>query len=197
MHMLCRNGERGQQAVESLITTEEVPSNLLSLHIVDMSRPHTIRRFLQETSFAVDILINNAGCMLHEYHETEDGLETNFATNSLGPWCLTKWLLNGRVNDGGRVIMVTSAGMLTEKLVIPSNSPPDMVLAFIAYRHVFSCPRILHLTAPASMPSKSVTKPSWRNILPSTTRTSTFFRRIQAGPTLLPSVKPCQHFMCT
>uniref|UniRef100_A0ABM5GL88 Dehydrogenase/reductase SDR family member 12 isoform X2 n=1 Tax=Pogona vitticeps TaxID=103695 RepID=A0ABM5GL88_9SAUR len=61
--------------------------------------------------------INNAGCMVNKRELTEDGLENNFATNTLGTYILTTLLLPllGKEDDA-RVITVSSGGMLVQKL---------------------------------------------------------------------------------
>jgi dehydrogenase/reductase SDR family protein 12 len=39
------------------------------------------------------VLINNAGCMINQRELTEEGIEKNFATNTLGTHVLTKKLI--------------------------------------------------------------------------------------------------------
>ncbi|XP_067419171.1 dehydrogenase/reductase SDR family member 12 isoform X2 [Emydura macquarii macquarii] len=61
--------------------------------------------------------INNAGCMVNKRELTEDGLEKNFATNTLGTYILTTALLPLlEKEDDPRVITVSSGGMLVQKL---------------------------------------------------------------------------------
>lgn len=63
------------------------------------------------------VLVNNAGCMVHERTATPEGVEANFATNTLGTWALTEGLMPAlRRTEDARVVTVSSAGMLTEKL---------------------------------------------------------------------------------
>ncbi|CAG2069075.1 unnamed protein product, partial [Timema podura] len=46
-----------------------------------------------------------------------DGLERNFATNTLGPHILTKLLIPAlKKSDKPRILMVSSGGMLVQKL---------------------------------------------------------------------------------
>uniref|UniRef100_A0A8C6LLA7 Dehydrogenase/reductase 12 n=1 Tax=Nothobranchius furzeri TaxID=105023 RepID=A0A8C6LLA7_NOTFU len=61
--------------------------------------------------------VNNAGCMVNQRELTEEGLEKNFATNTLGTYILTTALIPAlkKVEDP-RVITVSSGGMLTQKL---------------------------------------------------------------------------------
>ncbi|XP_027743953.1 dehydrogenase/reductase SDR family member 12 isoform X2 [Empidonax traillii] len=61
--------------------------------------------------------INNAGCMVNNRELTEDGLEKNFATNTLGTYVLTTALLPLLEKEAdARVITVSSGGMLVQKL---------------------------------------------------------------------------------
>lgn len=59
----------------------------------------------------IDVLVNNAGIMAVEYKLSEDGVESQFATNHLGPFLFTN-LVMGKVlkSDTPRVVMVTSDG---------------------------------------------------------------------------------------
>lgn len=55
--------------------------------------------------------------MLQNFPKTSDGLDTNFATNTLAAYVLTLGLLPLlKKSDRGRVIMVSSGGMLVQKL---------------------------------------------------------------------------------
>nr|XP_031321822.1 dehydrogenase/reductase SDR family member 12 isoform X4 [Camelus dromedarius] len=61
--------------------------------------------------------INNAGCMVNKRELTEDGLEKNFATNTLGVYVLTTALIPVLEKEhDSRVITVSSGGMLVQKL---------------------------------------------------------------------------------
>jgi dehydrogenase/reductase SDR family protein 12 len=64
----------------------------------------------------IDILVHNAGCMIHEKKYTKDGIETNFATNTFTLFYFTRLLLP-LLHKESRVITVSSGGMLTQKLV--------------------------------------------------------------------------------
>lgn len=121
--MLCRDGEKGKAAkdeISKLINN----GKLLRLHSVDVSSPAQIHAFVREFTakkdVVCDVLVNNAGVMVHKRILTNDGLESNFATNTFGPYCLTEWLLP-TMKEGSRVINVVSAGMLTQKLSLDYN----------------------------------------------------------------------------
>jgi NAD(P)-dependent dehydrogenase (short-subunit alcohol dehydrogenase family) len=59
----------------------------------------------------IDILVNNAGIMATEYGLSEDGVESQFATNHLGPFLFTN-LIIGKIlkAEAPRVVMVSSDG---------------------------------------------------------------------------------------
>ncbi|XP_065258939.1 dehydrogenase/reductase SDR family member 12 isoform X2 [Emys orbicularis] len=117
LHLVCRNKERAEGAKRE-ITTETGNQNIF-LHILDMSNPKGIWEFAEKfkTEHKLNVLINNAGCMVNKRELTEDGLEKNFATNTLGTYILTTALLPLlEKEDDPRVIIVSSGGMLVQKL---------------------------------------------------------------------------------
>ncbi|KAF6031243.1 DHRS12 [Bugula neritina] len=120
VHLVCRNKERGEAAaseIKQLANNESV-----FLHVVDLAKPVDVHKFT--TNFVkgqnkLDVLINNAGCMNHERKLDTFGFESNFATNTLAVHILTKGLLPLiEQSSDPRVIMVSSGGMLTEKLKV-------------------------------------------------------------------------------
>ena len=140
VHMVCRDAARGEAALSEL--RDEVRAagkgdgDALRLSVLDVSDQRAVRAFCADyvaSGAPVHALVNNAGCMIHERTHTEEGVETNFATNTLGAWALTEGLLpalrrTGRADVVGaegansslvgdaRVIFVASAGALTERL---------------------------------------------------------------------------------
>jgi dehydrogenase/reductase SDR family protein 12 len=136
VHLLCRNSERGEAAKMRLVqklsertgaatgvSVSTSAAERVHLHVVDVSEAHSIRRFVQdylERGFpAPNVLVHNAGAMTSPWKATSEGVEVNFATNVMGPVLLTDLLLPSMLqSDSGdhRVIFVTSAGMLTERL---------------------------------------------------------------------------------
>uniref|UniRef100_G3SA45 Dehydrogenase/reductase 12 n=1 Tax=Gorilla gorilla gorilla TaxID=9595 RepID=G3SA45_GORGO len=84
------------------------PSENIFLHIVDLSDPKQIWKFVEnfKQEHKLHVLINNA-----------DGLEKNFATNTLGVYILTTGLIPVLEKEHDpRVITVSSGGMLVQKL---------------------------------------------------------------------------------
>lgn len=66
---------------------------------------------------AVDVLIHNAGALVHDYTETEDGFEQTYAAQVLSQHLITSGLmpLLERSEDP-RVIVVSSGGMYSQRL---------------------------------------------------------------------------------
>jgi NAD(P)-dependent dehydrogenase (short-subunit alcohol dehydrogenase family) len=93
----CRNEERGKQALREI--QEETGNLLTELMIVDLSSMASIRKFshdFQKKFQRLDLLIHNGANFDHTLNKavlTEDGFETIFATNYLGPFLMTRLLL--------------------------------------------------------------------------------------------------------
>ncbi|KAI0985902.1 hypothetical protein GJ496_010815 [Pomphorhynchus laevis] len=118
IHLICRNQARGQVALEQVkLRSKEGVKPVL--HILDMSHPSKIYEFVKifnESGQPLHILVNNAGCMVQQ-RSIVDGVESNFSTNALGVYILTKELLPTLLKEEDpRVITVSSAGMYTQKL---------------------------------------------------------------------------------
>ena len=148
--MVCRDRQRGTDARDAIRaelramsdgvngdgTESNVPkknamsaaddaSARVSLRVCDVSSQRAVRDLVAayvDSGNPLHVLVNNAGCMVHERRETEEGLEVNFATNAVGTHALTEGLLptlrasGVAAREPSRVICVSSAGMLTEKL---------------------------------------------------------------------------------
>ena len=99
---------------------ETTGNSNLHLHILDISKPRDIAAFVKKFSAEnakLDVLINNAGCMVNTRQTTKEGLDLNFATNTLGTFMLTSGLLPLlEQSDQPRVVTVSSGGMLVQKL---------------------------------------------------------------------------------
>ncbi len=71
---------------------------------------------LLERCERIDVLVNNAGVVLSDRRETEDGLEMTFAVNHLGPFLLTQMLLD-RIKQSApaRIVNVSSTAHRTAR----------------------------------------------------------------------------------
>ncbi|KAJ3007412.1 UNVERIFIED_CONTAM: Dehydrogenase/reductase SDR member 12 [Siphonaria sp. JEL0065] len=120
VHLLCRNKERGEKALEEL---KQLGLTTVHLHIVDVSSVSDVKRFVAEwaarADSKIDVLVNNAGILPAKRTETPDGLESTFATNTLGTYSLTTLLIPYlEKSQDPRVINVSSGGALTVKLAV-------------------------------------------------------------------------------
>ena len=77
-----------------------------------MSEPKKVHQFTQEFKASgkpLNTVVNNAGCMVNERTLNADGVEMNFATNTLGTYLLTTGLLDHiEKYDKPQVVTVTS-----------------------------------------------------------------------------------------
>lgn len=67
-----------------------------------MSQPRQVFKFAKEFADSkkpLNILVNNAGCMINERQLVENNIEANFATNTLGTYILTKTLIPTIANN--------------------------------------------------------------------------------------------------
>ena len=122
--MVCRNEGRGIAARDA-IRAEVGSTEKVNMLRCDVSSQRDIFKLVtdfQKANTPLHVLVNNAGCMIHERRATDEGVETNYATNAVGVYALTTGLTpvlrrSARESSApSRVISVASAGMLTEKL---------------------------------------------------------------------------------
>ncbi|KAL1914679.1 uncharacterized protein VTP21DRAFT_8090 [Calcarisporiella thermophila] len=123
VHMLCRNAEAGEIAMREIlkeINSDADESARLILHVVDVADPLDLKAFADEMinrREPVDVLVNNAGVMIHERKQTRHGVEQTFATNVLGTYYLTTLLMPLlQESRRGRVVNVSSGGAYFLKL---------------------------------------------------------------------------------
>ena len=114
--LLCRSRERGEHAARKI--QEQTGNSRVFVELMDVSDLGSVREAAARlASGAVDVLVHNAGVLPDERVETDDGLESTFATNVVGPFLLTRLLRsNLEESTDGRVIWVSSGGMYTRRL---------------------------------------------------------------------------------
>ncbi|KAJ8352578.1 hypothetical protein SKAU_G00240540 [Synaphobranchus kaupii] len=117
VHLICRNKDRAEEARREIV--EQSENENVHVHLLDMSHPRQVWEFAKsfQENHSLHVLINNAGCMVNQRELTEDGLEKNFATNTLGMFILTAALIPAlKKSNDPRVVTVSSGGMLVQKL---------------------------------------------------------------------------------
>ncbi|TVS10750.1 MAG: SDR family NAD(P)-dependent oxidoreductase [Wenzhouxiangella sp.] len=129
---------RSQDRLKALKSEADKPGRLVPL-AADLSLVDTVRQLPSKRSVQnrpIDVLVNNVGVLLNDHRVTEEGLETSFATNLLGPFVLTEELKEaGWLAADGVVINVSSGGMYGSPLKLePMNcTDPDRFDGMNAY----------------------------------------------------------------
>ena len=105
-----RNQQRGADAVADIRArsgndaVEVMPLDLASIPSI-----HDFARDFLARSERLDVLIDNAGLVMGQRTETEDGFETTFGVNHLGHFLLTNLLLDRlRASAPSRIVVVSS-----------------------------------------------------------------------------------------
>lgn len=115
--MVCRDLGRGQEAL-----TEVQRAGSAELMRCDLSSLADVRRFalaFLARHPALHVLLNNAGAYQAERRETADGLELSFGANHLGPYLLTRLLLDRlRESGGARIVNVASGAHRLGRVVL-------------------------------------------------------------------------------
>ena len=96
IHMVCRNPKYAEDAKNEII--EATKNDKVYVHILDLSNSKEVLKFASDfankySEKGLEVLVNNAGCMVNTRDVTEDGIEKNFATNTLGTYLLTEGLI--------------------------------------------------------------------------------------------------------
>lgn len=92
--MACINIANAQKTKKEIIETTN--NTNISIMYIDLASFKAVDDFCDEVKSkfnVVDVLINNAACLVNNYTETEDKFETHFQVNYLSPYYLTKKLL--------------------------------------------------------------------------------------------------------
>jgi dehydrogenase/reductase SDR family member 12 len=114
--MLCRDKGRGEEAKEAI--RQATGNDRIVLEVLDVSDLDQVRAFAERLPLeTVDVLVHNAGALVHRRVETREGHELTFATHVLGPFLLTRLLLPRLARAASaRVVHVSSGGMYLRPL---------------------------------------------------------------------------------
>jgi NAD(P)-dependent dehydrogenase (short-subunit alcohol dehydrogenase family) len=108
--MVVRNQEKGQKALEEIVT--KTGNRSVGLMFCDMSSMVSIRSFASDLKKKYDhlnVLINNAGAEFVKRQLTAEGFEQTFAVDYLAPFLLTYELLDLlKAGAPSRIINVSS-----------------------------------------------------------------------------------------
>ena len=133
--LLCRNYERGNIALKSIIT--ESNNKNVELMLCDLSSQNSISDFISKFKNKYDslnVLINNAGILLNKRTISVDGVENTFAINHLGPFILTNSLLDLlKSSSPSRIINVSSSAHYRANFDLDNMQGEKKYSSFEAY----------------------------------------------------------------
>jgi retinol dehydrogenase-14 len=104
--------EKGKRAERALNETAGADGHatFLGANLASLEEVRGLAETIGQRVDRVDVLINNAGIVTTERHQTEDGFERTFAVNYLAPFALTNALLPLlRASAPSRVLSLTAA----------------------------------------------------------------------------------------
>jgi len=120
VRLLGRDIGRTEAARQQIGTATGNPD--IEIGVADLADLDDVRRYADQfCSYhdRLDVLINNAGALVHEHQLTVDGMERTAQTHVVAPYLLTHELLPRLARTpGARVVTVSSGGMYTERLDI-------------------------------------------------------------------------------
>ena len=114
VYILCRDMAKGEAARKDIL--KETPQANITVMKLDLMSLQSIKEFSEEfikSGNPLHVLLNNAGIMACPYAKTKDGFESQFGTNHIGHFYLTKLLLpvlesTGTEADPARVVALSS-----------------------------------------------------------------------------------------
>ncbi len=122
--MLCRDSEAAARVREEILG--DTPQAKVHIVHCDLASLASVRKAAEEVRRQFDqiaLLINNGGVVSSWHRMSVDGFELTFATNHLGPFLLTRLLLD-RLTDPGRIVTVASRAHYPGKLNLAQVADP-------------------------------------------------------------------------
>lgn len=106
----CRNTSKAEIAVEAIQKASKNNAiSYIKCDLADFSSIAEAARNFQKQHARLDVLINNAGCIMADFVKTKDGLETQIGVNHFGHFLLTNLLLPQlQAATAARVVNVSS-----------------------------------------------------------------------------------------
>ena len=108
--LVGRNPDRGEAALARI--RDEAGSTKARFFPADLSVQAEVRQLVRDVQThypRLDVLINNVGAFFHRRQESDDGIEMTWALNVLGPFLLTRLLVERLTASApARVILISS-----------------------------------------------------------------------------------------
>lgn len=113
-----RNAQKGNEVVADIIATTKNPN--VEYKTLDLSKFSSIIQFVKDFNDnyeRLDILVNNAGVAGIRQTNTEDGIEKIMQINYVGPFLLTRLLIDKlKASKPSRIVIVSSVAHRSHKL---------------------------------------------------------------------------------
>jgi NAD(P)-dependent dehydrogenase (short-subunit alcohol dehydrogenase family) len=118
--LLGRDPDRTDSARAAIL--DRHPEAAIEVVVADLTRLDDVRRAASEVigrHDRLDVVVHNAGTLVHHHELTVDGIEVTAQTHVVAPFLLTASLLPVLVKTpGARVIHVVSGGLYTARLSV-------------------------------------------------------------------------------
>ncbi|MCD0449301.1 SDR family NAD(P)-dependent oxidoreductase [Actinocorallia sp. API 0066] len=145
--IVCRDPRKTEDVLAEFGRT--VPGASVEPFFADLSVMADVRRVADElrTRFrAVDVLVNNAGIQDTSPRITVDGFDRMVATNHLGPFLLTRLLLDPLKEARGRVVMVASeAHRLADDVDVHRLAEPGRYAGLVAANRAYGRTKLYNI----------------------------------------------------
>lgn len=107
--LVCRDGARGEAARREVAAAATGPApELVVADLADLASVRGAAQEIRDHHSRLDALVNNAAVFSRTRSESVDGYELMFATNHLGPFLLTNFLLDPLRAASGRVLTLSA-----------------------------------------------------------------------------------------
>ena len=118
LYMVCRSEGRAKTARDEI--AKDTANDDIKIILADVGELSQVRKAAEELQSAetkIDCLVCNAGALVDKRKLSSEGYEITFASHLLGGSYLLSELLLPQLKaaDDGRVVFVSSGGMLSEK----------------------------------------------------------------------------------
>jgi NAD(P)-dependent dehydrogenase (short-subunit alcohol dehydrogenase family) len=106
--MGCKNKQKGEIVCQQII--QQTANSAIEVIAIDLSSLDSIHEFIQEVYSKynqIDVLLNNAGVLSHQFQRTKEKVEYTIAVNYLGTYILTEQLFS-LMFEGTKIINTVS-----------------------------------------------------------------------------------------
>lgn len=132
--LIGRNKTSGNELANRLTKKHGNRATFLECDLSSLSSVKKLAEKIIENFSRIDVLINNAGARFDKYLKSEDNIELTFATNHLGHFLLTYYLMDLlKKSDAARIINVSSSAHSVKEIPIDELVNPKEYNRSAAY----------------------------------------------------------------